>query len=339
MHGKTKKVVILTEGGEQQGFGRVSRCLALSRAFERAGWLTEFYVHGDQTMANLFVRQCFTVVDWCQVLENENLQLFQKDVDVIIVDSGLAHISVYEKIAEKAKVVVYLDDNVRLGYPRGIVVNWSINAPGLAYPRKKGLHYLLGSEYVALREPFWAVPEPTVPRQLQSVLVSFGGNDSKNMTPAVLGFLVAHYPTLYKRVVIGNAFSNITDIQSEKDHLTQIIFSPDGEGMKQVMLQSDIAIVSGGQTLYELARVGVPAVVVAVLEEQRNHVSGWEKNGFIENAGFWAESPLMAHLDQKFQVMATYERRVQAVAAGCHHVDGQGAFRIVDYCQKMAFPQ
>ncbi len=336
MNTKTKKVVILTEGGEQIGFGHITRCLSLSRAFERAGWQTEFYVHGDQTVASILPEQVYALLDWSQVINTEQPPFFLKDAAIVIVDSYLANDSVYEEISRQVKVPVYLDDTLRLDYPPGIVVNWSITAAELPYPKRKDVSYLLGPTYISLREPFWQVSEQPVSPTVKSVLLSFGGDDSKNMTPPVLDFLVCHYPELTKLVVIGNAFKNITEIQSVKDHHTRIIFSPDGHGMKQVMQQSDIAIVSGGQTLYELARIGVPAVVVAVADNQRHNVQGWEKTGFIENAGFWTDIPLMANLAQKFRELSAYERRLRATTSGHNLVSGLGVDKIVAFCQNMA---
>jgi spore coat polysaccharide biosynthesis predicted glycosyltransferase SpsG len=162
-------------------------------------------------------------------------------------------------------------------------------------------------------------------------MVTLGGDDSKNLTPKILRFLVERYPGLEKHVIIGGAFKNIKEIEAVADTNTHIVYSPDDEGMKAVMTESDIAICSGGQTLYELAFCGVPAVVVAVAENQLNNVSGWEKTGFIENAGFWSDENIIENTAAKFRLMMEYERRLRAVDAGRRIVPGNGADRIVDF--------
>jgi len=52
--------------------------------------------------------------------------------------------------------------------------------------------------------------------------------------------------------------------------------------MKRVMAASDMAISAAGQTLYELARIGVPTIATAVVKNQLNNVQGWEKWGLSE---------------------------------------------------------
>ena len=97
------------------------------------------------------------------------------------------------------------------------------------------------------------------------------------------------------------------------------------------MLKSDIAVSSGGQTLHELARVGVPTVAVAVADNQRNNVNGWEKAGFIENAGFWTDEKLVDNIAVKFQRLLDFDRRVQYAGIGRRMVTGNGAGKIIDY--------
>ncbi|MDQ7082427.1 MAG: glycosyltransferase [Aquificota bacterium] len=82
--------------------------------------------------------------------------------------------------------------------------------------------------------------------------------------------------------MIGKGFRNIDEIKASADPNTELIFYPSAEEMKNLMLDADIAISAGGQTLYELARVGVPTIAVAVAENQMWNVSEWQEAGFIE---------------------------------------------------------
>jgi len=60
------------------------------------------------------------------------------------------------------KLAVYIDDNKRLDYPKGVVVNGSIHAKELNYSKKNGVKYLLGPKYIPLRKDFWEVPEKEI---------------------------------------------------------------------------------------------------------------------------------------------------------------------------------
>jgi spore coat polysaccharide biosynthesis predicted glycosyltransferase SpsG len=164
-------------------------------------------------------------------------------------------------------------------------------------------------------------------------MVTFGGDDSKNVTPKVLLFLTREYPSLKKNIIIGKAFKNFRVIEETADSNTRFFHSPDDIGMKEIMMECDVAISSGGQTLFELARTGVPPVVVVVADNQQNNVNGWEKRGFIENAGFWRDKNLMDNVAITFHRFMDYRRRVQSTETGQRLVPGNGADRILDFIQ------
>ena len=321
------EIIILTEGGKEIGFGHVARCLSLAQAFAARRHKARFIVAGDDSVKGILTNNPCELFDW----RKEEKQLIQAIhyADVVLVDSYLAKEDIYKKISDEAKVAVFLDDSNRLTYPMGIVVNWSISAQDLDYPDKEDVLYLLGPGYISLRKAFWNVPEKTIKETVTDVMVTLGGDDSKNLTLRVLQFLTHSYPNLKKHIVIGGAFKNRAEIEAMADDNTHMVISPDGEGMKKIMLESDIAISSGGQTLYELARVGVPAVVIIAADNQENNVAGWEKTGFIENAGSWQDEHLMDVVAERFQKLSSVEPRRHAAAVGHNIVPGSDADRIV----------
>lgn len=331
-----KKITILTEGGENIGFGHLTRCLSLSQAFEARGYSPRFIVNGDNSIISILGDRPFDLFNWSSQEEKEEKQLDRalEQTDIAIVDSYLADAGVYKKISKHVPVPLYLDDNKRLDYPAGTVLNWNIYAPDLDYPREEGIEYLLGSSYVSLRTAFWNVTAKETAKTVTDVMVTFGGDDSKNITPLVMRFLAAGYPWFKKNIVVGSAFQNFAELEAIADDNTRLLHAPDAEGMKTVMLESDIAITSGGQTLYELARVGVPTVTLAVADNQRNNVAAWEKNGFVENAGAWTDDYLMVTIADRFQKLLPFDRRKASSDAGRRTVPGNGAGKIVDFIEK-----
>ena len=325
------KVIILTEGGQDIGLGHLTRCLSLYQAFEVMGHEVRLIINGDPTIANHLEAKKYVVINWLH--QDMELDIHLKDSDVAVVDSYLAGLDIYERISKKVKIAVYLDDTRRLDYPPGIVVNWSISAKQPEYPEKENVFYLLGPGYISLRQAFWQVERKKINPEIKRVMVTLGGDDSKNLTPKVLGFLTRQYPVLEKHVVIGSAFKNIAEIEAVMDGHTHLHHSPDEEGMKEVMLEADVAFSSGGQTLYELACIGVPTIAIAVADNQLNNVKAWEETGFIENAGSWTDPGLTAVLPVKFRRFMDYERRLHSAEAGRKQVPPDGAQRIIRFIQ------
>src|SRR4030067_1625539 len=326
---KSMKVVILTEGGIAKGAGHITRCTSLYQAFEEKDISTEFIVNGDETVADLLRDKKCKVFN--RLKEREELFGLINDADIVITDSYLADYGFYERISEMVSVPVYIDDTMRIDYPEGIVINGSLGAEDLGYKGKEDVIHLLGTRYFPLRREFRNVPEKEIREGIESVMVTFGGDDMMAMTSKILRLLVENYPELSKYIVIGKGFTNISKIERIRDKRTNRICSPDAEGMKKIMLESDIAICGGGQTLYELARVGTPAIAVAVADNQMNNVIGWRKTGFIEYAGWWEDEGLLNKITQRLNNLKDAGLRRDKSETGRKMVDGFGAERISKY--------
>ena len=322
------KIFIITEGGKNVGFGHITRCISLYQAFEERETMSELIINGDDSILDLLKGKNYWIFNWFR--EKDKLFKLVKNADVAIIDSYLADISSYESLSNLVKTPVYIDDNQRLDYPKGIVVNGNIYAEELDYPKKDGMVYLLGTKYIPLRKEFWEIPEKKIKEKFESVMVTFGGDDARNMVPKILKLLKESYPELKKNVVIGKVFQNVDEIKREVDKNTNVIYYPDTERMKEIMLESDVAISAGGQTLYELARVGVPTMGICVAENQLGNVKGWEKAGFLEYAGWYRESNFMEELKRSLKYLEDASIRKNKSKVGKEFVDGKGGFRVID---------
>lgn len=321
-------VLFITEGGRDKGCGHLIRCLSLCQAFEERGIQPEFVISGDDSVRKILEDRKLRLFNW--VKNFHQLARMANDVDIIILDSYEADHAMYKKLADQAKCAVYFDDNLRMNYPQGIVVNGSIYATELNYPENNKVIYLLGPDYVLLRKAFWKIPEKNIKEEIKSVLVTFGGDDSKNMTPEVLRSLAQHFPHWEKSVIVGPSMKTTQEIEYAADKHTKLYKSFDDTQMRDLMLVSDVAVSSGGQTLLELARIGIPTVAIAVADNQRNNVRSWEDKGFIESAGSWSDHDVFSSVVHRLKRFTSYKRRRQSSETGRRLIARNGAEKIID---------
>jgi len=320
------KVFIVTEGGKDTGFGHITRCISLGQAFEGMGLTPEFIVNGDETTEILLKGKRCRRFNW---LKNRN-KLFKlvEGSDAVIIDSYLAGIDIYERLSGMAKVPVYIDDNKRLKYPKGIMVNGGVHAGKLRYPYRKGTEYLLGTRYVPLRKEFGEGSGIKIKKDVKSILITFGGVDRTKTTFKITRFLKNEYPELVKNVVMGNGFGDMEEIARMRDEKTRVINRPDAGGMKKVMLESDVAISAGGQTIYELAALGVPTIGIAVAGNQVDSLKEWQRLGFVKYTELRQDFLDKVRFYLKEIMVAGVRLKSSAVAK--RHVDGNGASRVVN---------
>ncbi len=320
------KVLIFAEGGKEIGFGHLSRCIALYEAFEEKGVIPEIIANVDEEDYELLRGKKHKVINWVKdkylILNSNNKS------DIAIVDSYIADINFYNYISDLIRIGVYIDDNQRIDYPRGIVINPTIHAERFDYPNKKSIKYLLGSKYMPLRKEFWTIPKKNVNESIKKIMITFGGNDIRSLSPIVLKLLVREYQNLAKVVVIGKGYSNIDEIERIKDDNTNLIFFPDAEKISKIMLNTDIAISGGGQTLFELACMGVPTIAVCLALNQANNIEGFESVGFIKFAGWFNDKELHKKIISSINSL-NFSKRSKMVQKGQKIVDGRGALRII----------
>ncbi len=324
------KIVIITEGSSEIGFGHITRCMSLYQAFSERELPVQFIVNGDSTIEHLLKNTEYKIFNWLE--ESDKLFNLLNNSDIVIIDSYLADEDFYEAMSESVALNVYIDDNVRINYPKGIIVNGSILAEKMDYPFVNQVEYLLGSQYIPLRREFWDVPEKKINESLQNIMITFGGDDLRNITPTILKILTEEYPLLNKKVIVGSGFKNISEIEDLKDDKTELIYYPDAKGMLNTMLESDIAISAGGQTLYELAMVGLPTIAIGVAYNQEHNVKNWQNVGFVEFAGFWDDENLHDNILEKLDLLKDQKVRIKKCIKGKESVDGKGAFRTVKNC-------
>ena len=178
------KIFIITEGGRRMGFGHLTRCMGIYEAFEERRKDPFFIVNGDESVKGLFKGKRYKIFDWLK--QKRRLYKIIEGSDMVVVDSYLAKPDIYKNISRLTRKAVWLDDDRRINYPDGVVLNGS-----------------MGARYVLLRREFWRVPRRRIKKIPKCVIITFGGDDSRGMTSRVLNVLTRRFPRLLKKVVIG----------------------------------------------------------------------------------------------------------------------------------------
>lgn len=325
-------VYILTEGGKAVGLGHIIRCLSIFQAFKKRDIVPKMVVHGDDTIKSILPIKKYFQFNWLENIEKA-LTLI-KNPDIIIIDSYIASKEVYKKLSSVGRLCIYFDDFNRLNYPTGVVINPSLNAPEIKYLQMDGKRYLLGPHYIPLREEFWNTNEKVINEKISNIFVSLGGDDIRNLTPTILKLLTKYYSNPTKTVVISREFKNKKEIEQVKDIHTHLLYYPNSSEMKKAMLSADIAIAPNGQTLYELARIGIPTIAIAVTDRQIKSLKCWNKKGFIEYIGKYSELNIRENILNSIDLLKEKKIRMQKSKIGKTLVDGKGAVRIIDFLLK-----
>jgi len=327
---QTKKLSILTEGGKSLGFGHITRCLSIAEYFDEYGVSIEFIVDGDDSTLPILEDHSFILIDW---LNSEAVLQRLKKSTFVLIDSLRVTKRKVQNIQKLGVNVIYIDDEKRHNFlDKGFVLDWTILSENKNYflPKKKDVTYLLGSKYTPLRAAFKNIKQVFVSEKIQNILVSFGGSDVRNLTPAVLENLNKFFPYLKKNIVIGAGFVNNDNIKLHQDKNTTLIYNADAKKMTSLMLESDIAISSGGQTLYELAYLGLPTIAILLVENAREDTEGWAEVGFVDYIGSFDDADLMKKLEASVESLKNQNMRQEMQSNAAKYIDFNGGKLVVD---------
>lgn len=323
-----ENIFILTEGGRNIGLGHITRCLSLYQAFEEVKVYPQFIINGEQNIISVLENIKYINLDWM-----DKFDLFLEKIsenDIVIIDSYLANFEIYKKISNKVKKLAFFDDYNRIKYPKGILINGSIFANEINYDKNEKIKYLLGTDFISIRKEFWNNEVKVIREKIESIMIIFGGNDIRNLVPSILESMVYNFPDIKKNVIVNDSFNNLDQIKRGADNKTNLIFSPSEKELKNIMIESDIAISAAGQTLYELSIVGTPTIMIGIADNQKNNILGWEKTGIIDFAGDYYDHSLNDHIVKLIYNLENKEIRIKKSNDSINLINRNGSKKIVE---------
>lgn len=321
------KVKVFTECGNEIGLGHISRCSSLYDEVKSRGIEVEFIVNGNMKNLDVFKGLSVKFENWLSI---NYLNRCIESSDYCIVDSYLAQVELYELISSKSRKALYIDDNARLNYPLGIVVNPSLNAVRKFYHKTDTNTYLLGHEYIMLRTPFINSNRYVINKDVKEVLITMGGSDIRNLTPLIMNGIGIKYPDITFNVVISDAFYNFEVIKSIELDNMQLHYNVDAQLMKNLMLQSDISISAAGQTIYELLATNTPFIPIKIIDNQNNNIRGLKKINVNQVVINYDDESIIEKLQIEFKKMLDPIERIRLLTVYKGKVDGFGSKRIID---------
>lgn len=321
------KVKIFTEGGSDIGLGHVSRCSSLYDEIAGRGIAVEFFIYGDVGSIDLLKGRTVTIVDWLsETYLNNNIL----NTDYCIIDSYLASEGLYQIISNRSKRTLYIDDNARIKYPKGIIVNPSLSVDDLNYCKKNENIYLLGTEFIILRRPFINSGRTGISKNVNTVLITMGGSDLRDLTSKILNGICSKYPEIKFDIVVGNDFHNINYAERIGLNNVELYHNIDAESMKMLMLKSDCAITAAGQTIYELLATQTPFIPIKVAENQSNNIKGLRRINPYQVVIDHNDEFFIEKLDKEFKIILSQFSREILINLYKKQVDGFGSKKIVN---------
>ena len=138
-----------------------------------------------------------------------------------------------------------------------------------------------GYKYYILRDEFKDFKNKEIKKDVSKVLITFGGTDPNNFTEKIADILNEYYPNIKVDIILGLGYKDKDRIKEKYFGKENISIYESVRNISNYMYNSDIVITSGGRTMYEVASLGVPCLVLCQNERELTHLFGHSGNGIV----------------------------------------------------------
>ena len=326
------RCLILTEAGDGIGFGHLARCSAILEQ------LNEDHIGAPHEMlVNIYGDRHFdlensTNIDWRSELSK--IVRMSSDFQLVLVDSYLADETVFRTLRQAFEISVAIDDFDRIAYEVDLVLCPNASFEKVRYPSGKSAQKILGGpSLVIIRKPIHEFRNVfTVREEIRRVLITVGGHDVHNLIPPMVESFVDEFDLV---VVSGSREYQARLIQQFSDLPIEVLGCLKPQDMARQMVQVDVAITVCGQTLNELAFLGVPPVGICVGKDQLPNSHFYQERQFVPQVPAWDSPNFEGQVRLALDELQERHVRVEKHLIGQRLIDGHGAERICKHISNL----
>ena len=317
------------DGGRSMGMGHVVRCLWLANALRElcANPIT-FWMDQDDIGITAVQRRGWQVLQAAA----ESWGDASNDALIVIVDlpEGLPAESVRSLRQQNPRSLIVLMHGTCAGrIDADVIVSPIERLPEpSSWQGFRGQRYE-GSAYAILDPSFARVPRRSAdtPREPR-ILVSMGASDPYGLTLQALRALDTMDEAFGVTIAIGPAFLHENELQDWLAGARRQYECRREDSLLDVMVNSDIALVSFGTTVYELAAAGLPAIALSITEDHAQSAEVFAKGGSLIHLGLFSSISAEQIQGAVRELMNNQQLRFKVSQRGQALVDGKGAERV-----------
>lgn len=276
-----KKIIFRVDGYKEIGLGHIYRALQIAYNFTEHEILFVLNSNSDlgiNKIKNSFFK--YKIInkneDILKIVKEKNTNIVVND----ILDTEKEYITL---LKQQGTRVVNFEDMGEGRYYADAVIN-------ALYEQQEGKNIFCGEDYYCVRDEFMYFDEKNFNEEVRNVLIVFGGTDPLNLTMKAINAIgKTGYKEIKYTCILGLGYEDegpLLEKVQGMDYNIEVLRNV--SNIANYMHKADIAISSQGRTMYELACMKVPTILIAQNQREQMHTFGDIANGFV-NLGLGSE--------------------------------------------------
>jgi len=269
------RIVFRVIGNQSVGMGHVYRSLSLAHELTDCEVLFVTDSDSDKVVRTLTGGEYWTGTFPKDTLVRHIIELMP---DLVVFDALNTDEETIKEIRDQEIKVLSFED---LGTGSKFT-NLTINE---LYDEHKleGDNYRWGNEFFFVRDEFLHAKPRKYQKHIDSILLTFGGVDQHDLSRRVYYAVrsVCKQRNISIHIVTGPGYSGYETLEDELLGIEGVTLTHATGAISGIMEESTLAITSNGRTVYELAHMNIPSIVISQHERENTHRFACEENGFI----------------------------------------------------------
>jgi UDP-2,4-diacetamido-2,4,6-trideoxy-beta-L-altropyranose hydrolase len=349
-------IAFRVDGGLYIGMGHIMRCLSLAKEFKRKNDYKVYFISKYKAGIDKIKEENFEVIQLKhknvvntvgfnygnpEELDKEAEEIVdiitKYKIDLLFIDSYNVTEEYFLIVKPHVERLAYIDDLNKFVYPVDILINGNIAAECMDYKKySENQIMLLGAKYNLIRDEFRNLPKREIKEKVEEIMITTGGSDPYNMSVKLLNIIMGdeELKNLIINVIVGNDFTNKEELIKINQVSKNVILHENIKYISKIMLKSDVAISSGGSTLYELCVCGTPTLAFIYADNQEYIVRKMDELGYLQNLGWYYELKNEQFINSLKNMIYNYYFRIKLSDKQNKLVDVKGVERIVSILSK-----
>ncbi len=277
-----KRILFRTDGYARIGLGHIYRTLLLADRLIDHDLL--FVTDAEHQLGTTVLEDRFYPVRTIRSAADFNAILDEWKPDIVINDILDTDAAYIQRLKSRGIFVVNFEDLGKGSALADLVFNALYEEP---LPLE---NYHCGKRYYCLREEFFLTSQKVITKEVRNILLTFGGVDAKDYTRRVLRIIEGmQLKECDVTIVAGQGYLHEAALEALIPTLeTRVSFNKDIKNISYFMEKADIIFTSAGRTVFEIASIGTPMIVLAQNNRELSHTFACRENGII-NLGLGVE--------------------------------------------------
>lgn len=339
MNRKTVAIRCLTKA--EKGYGNFRRCLYVAESLRKQNYKILFIIDYNKEIIKELKQRKFIYIAKPKTSLSGDAKFIldyahKNHLTGIIIDMREYGEQISNLLYQHNVKTILLDDAWSKNVYADILFNGT-NAKTYQNYKKNNKHsrVFLGTKYWILDNEFKHYKKRAsdihVKKKYQ-IVVSMGGSDPNNLTSYVVKAL-QNINNIKITVIIGPLFHHLNKLKKIARHDKKIHFVFSSNKMWKELSKADIAISNGGNTLFELATLGIPTLCIPAFKHEIFYIDEFMKAGFGINLGFKQKNQQKIR-DALITILDDKELRKKMCVIANHIMDGNGLTRVTNIMSK-----